>query len=617
MTARDVPAGEGAGVADFPEDFVAAASVVVHTCLACRRDFRAGSQRPPVCRVCIETQAAKTAAEDRERARTFWPRMFVRARCGCVARDCATHGAYDTRDHDRLDACDWGNADEPAPKDGDNLTPEQIAAGWHYCPEFDYLLTQGEGDGPECVCGRRAAPSPAATSSPPTAPPECCDPSAPVATCTGCGCPVPTCERIEPVDGSYLCPAHGEGAEVGPGLWFCSSECHDAWQVGKVEALLESALALPYSGIADGVAQLIAQRDAALRPTAMPGREELGRVAYDTRHENTGFRDTWADLAPSVHEAWCRAAEAVKAAVRDAAPDPLGLLRLAADQAQWSQATFGTDKERGPLGALRHLEEEAREAQAALTDRTEYADCLLLILDAARRAGMSACDLVAEASRKMTVNRARTWPKPVDDTPVEHVKDAPPHGHADAPAPGVPIPACANCGEPAACFGAYEGVEPERYSCGACCGHGCEDGYCVQVGPTEPPIAAKADRDWAYATEPNDYCGTCRTCRLPFSGPKRAVVMRTCRACATLMAPAPPPPAVDPEGRPSLAALGEGLAMCLRIREPLSPFGETECLALLDIAEAALALCDSMHVGRRGYIPTMDALRDAAAKVRP
>lgn len=95
---------------------------------------------------------------------------------------------------------------------------------------------------------------------------------------------------------------------------------------------------------------------------------------------------------------------------------------LAADQSQWSQATFGTDAERGPLGALRHLEKEARETQEAPQDSEEYADCFLLILDAARRAGISPLQLIEAAQRKMVINRARTWPKPVDDNPVEHVR---------------------------------------------------------------------------------------------------------------------------------------------------------------------------------------------------
>lgn len=95
---------------------------------------------------------------------------------------------------------------------------------------------------------------------------------------------------------------------------------------------------------------------------------------------------------------------------------------LVHDQAEWSQATFGSDKTRGPLGALRHLEKEAREAQESPTDPEEYADCLLLILDAARRAGISPPALVDAAQQKMIINRQRNWPKPVDDTPVEHLR---------------------------------------------------------------------------------------------------------------------------------------------------------------------------------------------------
>lgn len=98
------------------------------------------------------------------------------------------------------------------------------------------------------------------------------------------------------------------------------------------------------------------------------------------------------------------------------------LAELAHDQAEWSQATFGKDAERGPLGALRHLEKEARETQEAPQDSEEYADCFLLILDAARRAGISPVQLIEAAQRKMAINRARTWPKPVDDNPVEHVR---------------------------------------------------------------------------------------------------------------------------------------------------------------------------------------------------
>jgi len=88
---------------------------------------------------------------------------------------------------------------------------------------------------------------------------------------------------------------------------------------------------------------------------------------------------------------------------------------LILDQSQWSQATFGEDSVRGPMGALKHLEKEAAEAQRALDigpDNTleEMADCFLLLLDANRRAGFKIGDLIEAAKVKMVVNKQRTWP---------------------------------------------------------------------------------------------------------------------------------------------------------------------------------------------------------------
>lgn len=119
------------------------------------------------------------------------------------------------------------------------------------------------------------------------------------------------------------------------------------------------------------------------------------------------------------------------------------LLRLARDRAEWSQATFGSDTERGPIGALEHLAKEAGEAIAAwdlfidpqtgatreagihearMELQEEFADCLLLLLDASRRAGMSPEDLVRAATLKMVINRERVWPTPESNKPVEHVR---------------------------------------------------------------------------------------------------------------------------------------------------------------------------------------------------
>ena len=99
------------------------------------------------------------------------------------------------------------------------------------------------------------------------------------------------------------------------------------------------------------------------------------------------------------------------------------------EHAEWSQATFGKDSERGPLGALKHLERESREAQLALTaglvddTQEEIADCLFLTLDAARRSGLTLDQLLTVAFAKLAKNRLRVWKVPTkDDEPIEHVE---------------------------------------------------------------------------------------------------------------------------------------------------------------------------------------------------
>jgi len=92
-------------------------------------------------------------------------------------------------------------------------------------------------------------------------------------------------------------------------------------------------------------------------------------------------------------------------------------------QAEWSQATFGLDSERGPIGPLKHLEKEAGEAQKDPKDLMEYVDCLFLVCDATRRAGFTVEDLMVAAWGKLVINKARKWQKPTNpNEAVEHVR---------------------------------------------------------------------------------------------------------------------------------------------------------------------------------------------------
>lgn len=62
---------------------------------------------------------------------------------------------------------------------------------------------------------------------------------------------------------------------------------------------------------------------------------------------------------------------------------------------------------------------------------------------------------------------------------------------------GSLLPVCAQCGElPAECVGIYDGEpgEEPRASCGGCCGHGGEDGWCVAISDLPGWVARRESR---------------------------------------------------------------------------------------------------------------------------
>lgn len=95
---------------------------------------------------------------------------------------------------------------------------------------------------------------------------------------------------------------------------------------------------------------------------------------------------------------------------------------LCREHSQWSQATFGSDSERGPAGPLKHLKKECDEALANPSDKTEYADLFILVLDASRRAGIKPMQLIELAQAKLEVNKKRAWPAGNADEAVEHIR---------------------------------------------------------------------------------------------------------------------------------------------------------------------------------------------------
>lgn len=99
--------------------------------------------------------------------------------------------------------------------------------------------------------------------------------------------------------------------------------------------------------------------------------------------------------------------------------------RFWSEQGEWSQATFGTDAERGPIGPLKHLAKEVAEALADTSDREEYVDCFFLAIDAARRSGLFASPnhFLVAAFAKLKKNKQRKWGANTPDGAVEHIRE--------------------------------------------------------------------------------------------------------------------------------------------------------------------------------------------------
>lgn len=94
--------------------------------------------------------------------------------------------------------------------------------------------------------------------------------------------------------------------------------------------------------------------------------------------------------------------------------------RLQDEAGEWTDATFGQNQTAD--SCIAHLKKEVKELAENPGDRLEYADCLLLLIDAYRKAGGSADDLVCAGWQKFEINRSRVWGEPDENGVVEHVR---------------------------------------------------------------------------------------------------------------------------------------------------------------------------------------------------
>ena len=100
---------------------------------------------------------------------------------------------------------------------------------------------------------------------------------------------------------------------------------------------------------------------------------------------------------------------------------PLDWQKLQDDIGAFTDVTFPKATARSK--AL-HMSEEAKEAADDPSDILEWADCMILLLDGARKAGYSTQDIYAGVLRKMEINKNRRWEIPDGEGIARHVKTA-------------------------------------------------------------------------------------------------------------------------------------------------------------------------------------------------
>lgn len=93
--------------------------------------------------------------------------------------------------------------------------------------------------------------------------------------------------------------------------------------------------------------------------------------------------------------------------------------RFQNDLGVWADATFGAG--RPPERSFSHLQEEVEELIASPYDLKEYADCFILLIDSARRAGYDMETILKACNDKLEINKKRKWGTPDASGKVNHV----------------------------------------------------------------------------------------------------------------------------------------------------------------------------------------------------
>lgn len=94
---------------------------------------------------------------------------------------------------------------------------------------------------------------------------------------------------------------------------------------------------------------------------------------------------------------------------------------LISKQKKFSNKTFGNPQKCNFKIPLLHLKEEIDEVLSNPDDKIEWADCLLLFLDAVQRKGFSIENIIDISHKKLKINKKRVWKKDSNGL-YKHVK---------------------------------------------------------------------------------------------------------------------------------------------------------------------------------------------------
>lgn len=89
------------------------------------------------------------------------------------------------------------------------------------------------------------------------------------------------------------------------------------------------------------------------------------------------------------------------------------------EQKKFSLKTFGIRPHTAPL---HHLKKEVDELLAEPYDDSEFADCMLLLMDAWWRKGGTSQELIKACLDKQEINKNRTWGEPTKEGYSNHLR---------------------------------------------------------------------------------------------------------------------------------------------------------------------------------------------------